>query len=306
MTAAGLRVAPSERTIVDDMKRSLVALALLCSSACAEEETPTILEPGARGACGSVVEGVVPAQVECPTDCPIAVEAFRVRDTSTCERSAAKYVACVGVAGGEGTPGAGVLDTPDGSLFVDSPAFDCSDGAEGCVTIDTAVRGRWSTCAEDEVAGCECACSGGECAYDRFVSTLDGCGLPSSCDPLTGDAEPSEAQIQCYLDVLAQGGPLRIELDTTTRNDITGQLVPSREILYINDFDVIRMESVAYDAPVVRCELQTAGFFLQCDPEDPTTINVENEEGNIERVPCTNPLTWVSNCEADDPECPGG
>lgn len=286
------------------MKRSLVVLALLTSTACAEEETPTIIE-GTRGACGSVIQGATPSEVECPASCPFAVEAFRIRDVGTCERSAAKYVACVGVSGGAGRPGAGVLDTPDGYIFVDSPAFDCN-GEEGCVTIDTAVQDRWSTCGANDVDGCECVCDGGDCPHDRFVADISACGLPSPCEPLTGDAEPTVDQLQCYMDALAEGGPIKIEADVTSRNSVTGELVASRQVLAVNEFEVIRLDRVAYDSPSVRCDLKAAGFFLGCDPEEPTVINVENEDGLIERVPCTDPVTWMDRCDEGDPVCPGG
>lgn len=285
------------------MRRSLVAIAMLCSSACAEEEAPTIIE-GERGACGAVVEGAEPGQVECPAECPVAVQAFRVRDTGNCERSPAKYVACMGVSGGGGTPGAGVLQTPDGPIFVDSPSYDCTDADAGCVTVDIASRDRWEACSDD-VDGCSCVCEGSECAYDRYLAEISGCGLPSPCDPLTGDAEPTTEQIQCYLDVLAQGGPIKIEVDVTSVHDITGQAVGARQVIAVAGSEAIRLDSVSFDAPSVRCDLKAAGFFLGCDPEDPTFLNQENEDGMLERVPCTDPITWMENCEPADPVCPG-
>ena len=43
--------------------RSTALLALWCATACAEPETPRILT-GNKGACGSVVQGASPEQVE--------------------------------------------------------------------------------------------------------------------------------------------------------------------------------------------------------------------------------------------------
>lgn len=287
------------------MNRSLAPLALLCLlAACTEEETPTILQ-GAEGACGSVVEGVVPTQVACPDACPIPVKAFRVRDTGTCERSANTYVACVGVVGGGGVPGTAVLDTPDGPLFVESPSFDCTDAAAGCVTVDTATRGRWATCADTEEQGCECTCQGDDCPYDRFLADINGCGLPTPCEPFRRDESLTEDQLQCYMDVLALGGPIKIDLDTTARHHVTNQVVNSHTVFAISNSEVIRLDSVAFDRPVSRCELQNASFFLTCDPEDPIDVNVEDEEGLTKRVPCTDPEAWVTNCDGDDPVCPG-
>lgn len=287
------------------MKRSLAPLvALLCLSACAEEETPTILD-GARGACGSVVEDVIPAQVECPSDCPIAVKAFRVRDLGTCERSANQYVACVTAGDSVGNPGPAFLDTEDGALFVDSPSIDCSDGSVGCVNVDTAVRGRWQTCADSDEEGCECACTAGECPYDRFLTTVNSCNLPSPCAQLTDGVEPTEDQLQCYMDVLAVGGPAYIEIDAEVRNQITGQPEIARQVYAVNDFEVTRLGEVAYDEPATACELQNASYFLMCDPESPIRLNFELEDGMTERLPCTDPRTWVINCEAADPVCPG-
>ena len=171
------------------------------------------------------------------------------------------------------------------------------------MTVDTAVTDRWSTCSGD-VDGCECVCQGGECPFDRFSSDLSSCGLPTPCEPLTGD-DPTVEQLQCYMDVLAQGGPIEVEVDVRSKHDVTGQEVSSRQVIAVNDFDVIRLDKVAFDNPSVRCTLKAAGFFLGCDPDEPTLINVENEDGLIERVPCTDPVTWMDDCDAADPVCPG-
>ncbi len=284
------------------MTRSLVPILLLCVTACSEEpETPFILQ-SEQGACGSVVQGRTPGQVECPEECPIAVTAFGVRNARTCERAGTEYVACITVPGGTGTPGAGVLETPNGPIFVDSPAFDCSGGE--CATVDTAVTSRWTTCAESGDENCACVCSGGECAYDRFVSTIAGCNLPSPCDPLTGDEELTPEQVQCYMDVLADGGPIRLEFDVRTRHHVTDEQVTSRRVYAVAGRSVTRLDSVAFDRPAATCELQNIGFFQTCDPEDPTDLNVEDEDGLSQRLPCTDPRAWVTDCQGSEPVCP--
>lgn len=285
------------------MKRALAPLLLFCLAACAEEADPPILT-GANGACGSVVKGVVPEQVQCPSDCPVAVKAFRVRDQSTCERSANDYVACINPGEGAGNPGAAFLDTDEGMIFVDDPSFDCSDGAEGCVAVGAKTRGRWNPCSEAVDGECDCACVDGTCPADDFNAMIAECNLPSPCDPLTGDASPSEETLQCYLDVLADGGPIKVEYDVVARHHITGQNSTARRTLAINGFEAYRVDSIAFDRPVAKCELQNAGFFLMCDPEQPTSSNIEDEDGNIERLPCSDPRAWVTNCEGEDFACP--
>ncbi|MCH9686794.1 MAG: hypothetical protein K0V04_35500 [Deltaproteobacteria bacterium] len=284
------------------MTRSLAPLLLLCVVACSEEpETPFFLE-GELGGCGSVVLDRTPDQVTCPDECPIAVQAYRVRDNRSCERASTQYVACVTVPGGKGTPGAGVLETPDGVIYVDSPAYDC--GSDGCATVETAVLDRWTTCAESGDEGCDCVCQGGECAYDRFVGTLDSCNLPAACDPLTGDEELTPEQLQCYMDVLADGGPIELEFDVQARHHITGAQVTARRIFAVAGRTVTRLDSVAFDRPAATCELQSTAFFFNCDPEDPVDINIEDEDGLVQRRPCTDPQTWVINCASSEPVCP--
>jgi hypothetical protein len=34
-------------------------------------------------------------------------------------------------------------------------------------------------------------------------------------------------------------------------------------------------------------------------------VNVENDQGLIERVPCTDPGAWLLDCDAAEPVCPG-
>lgn len=274
---------------------------LLCATACAEEETPLILQ-GTRGACGSVVEGASPDQVECPSSCPVAVEAYRVRNNASCERSSAKYVACVNP-GGAGTKGAAVLDTPDGPIFIDDPAFDCNR-EDGCAAIATTTTERWSTCGITDDEACVCVCSGDECPYDRFVSTLDGCGFPSPCAALTGDTERTTDLLQCYLDELAAGGPLQLEVDVPMTNDVTGETSTARRVVVVNQRKAVKVDQLVFDGPASTCELQSASFYFDCVPDEPTSINVENDQGMIERLPCTDPRTWFLNCEKNAPVCP--
>lgn len=280
---------------------ALLAL-LLCATACAEPETPLILI-GNKGACGSVVEGAGPDQVECPSACPVAVEAFRVRNNASCERSGTTYVACIRPGGG-GTAGAALLDTPDGPIFIDDPAFDCS-GEAACVEVGTTTTERWSTCAATDDEACDCVCQGGECAFDRFVTTLDGCGLPSPCAALTGDTERTDELLQCYLDALAAGGPLLMELDVPSRNDVTRETVTARRVVAVAQRKAIRLDSAAYHRPSARCELQSASFYFACNPDEPMFVNVENDQGLIERVECTDPRAWLVDCQASEPVCPG-
>jgi hypothetical protein len=279
---------------------ALLAL-LLCATACAEPETPLILV-GNKGACGSVVEGAGPDQVECPSACPVAVEAFRVRDIASCARSSTTYVACINP-GGSGTPGAALLDTPDGPIFVDDPAFDCNR-EDGCAAVDTTTTERWSTCAATEDEACDCVCRGGECAFDRFVATIDGCGLPSPCAALTGETERTNELLRCHLDALAAGGPIRIEVDVPSRNDVTGETVTSRRVMAVDQRNAIRLDSVAFHRPSAACELQSASFYFDCNPDEPMSVNVENDQGLVERVPCTDPRAWLINCEGSAPVCP--
>ncbi len=285
------------------LTRSTVFLALLlCATACAEPETPLILE-GPRGACGSVVEGASPDQVECPSSCPIAVEAFRVRNKASCERSAARYVACINP-GGAGTRGAAVLDTEDGPIFIDDPSFDCNREG-GCASVDATTTERWSTCAATEDEGCGCVCKGDECPFDRFVGVLDGCGLPSPCTPLTGDTERTDELLQCYLDELAAGGPIRMDVDVPMTNDVTGETTTARRVIAVNQRQAMRVDEVVFDGPASECQLQSASFFFNCVPDEPMSVNVENEKGMIERLPCTDPRAWLINCSKSAPLCPG-
>lgn len=285
------------------MLRSLVPLALLCA-ACSEPETPLILI-GDRGACGSVVQGAAPNQVECPSDCPIAVEAFRVIDSRSCERSPTSYVACIR-AGGSGQPGAALLDTQDGSIFVDDPSFDCNRD-DGCAAVDTTTTSRWTTCADAEDGACACVCQGGECPHDRFTAVIDGCGLPSPCPPLVAGEDPTEEQLQCYLDELAAGNPVKLELDVRSRNDVTGETSTVRRVMASSGREVFVLDSASYDTPAVRCELQNASFFFGCDPDEPMDVNFTNDEGLTERGPCTDPRAWVvgNSCDGAEPVCPG-
>jgi hypothetical protein len=303
MESLASRHAPADHRVAMTLMRTTASLALLlCATACSEPETPYILI-GDKGACGSVVEGASPDLVECPSACPIAVKAFRVINTASCERSTTSYVACINPGSG-GTRGAAVLDTPDGPIFVDDPAFDCN-GEDGCVTVDTTTTDRWSTCAAAENDACGCVCEGGECAFERFASTLDGCGLPSPCAALTGDTERTEELLQCYLDVLATGGPLRMEVDVPMRNDVTGETVTARRVAAVDGYQAFRIDEEAYQHPSLRCELQSSGFYYDCVPEEPTLVNVENDQGLAERLPCTDPRTWMINCEPSAPMCPG-
>lgn len=283
--------------------RSLALLVLtLCAAACEEPETPRILV-GNQGACGSVVEGARPDQVECPTACPVAVEAYRVLDNASCERASTSYVACIKPGGG-GTPGAAILDTPDGPVFIDDPAFDCNRD-EGCAQVETATTERWSTCAATEDEACDCVCRGGECAFDRFSSTLAGCGLPSPCAPLTGDTERTEELLQCYLDALAAGGPIYYEVDVPMTNDVTGETATARRVVALASRQAIRLDALGFDRPSTACELHPATFYFDCDPGEPMMVNVENDQGLVERVPCTDPRAWLLGCTAAEPVCPG-
>lgn len=274
---------------------------LLCATACSEPETPRILQ-GTKGACGSVVEGASPSQVECPSACPIAVEAYRVLNNASCERASASYVACVNP-GGAGTRGAALLDTEDGPIFIDDPTYDCNRD-DGCAVVDPITTERWSTCGATEDEACDCVCRGGECPFDRFASTLDGCGFPSPCAALTGDTERTDELIQCYLDELAAGGPLQIEVDVPMTNDVTGESSTGRRVVVVNQRNAIRIDELIFDGPSARCELQSASFYFDCVPDEPMSINVENEAGMIERLPCTDPRAWLINCQKAAPVCP--
>ncbi|MCX4246327.1 hypothetical protein [Paraliomyxa miuraensis] len=285
------------------MMRSLVPLAFLCVAACAEPETPLILT-GERGACGSVVEGSSPGQVECPSECPIAVQAYRVVNSRSCERSSQKYVACIR-AGGSGQPGAALLDTPDGPIFVDDPAFDCS-GDDGCAGVSTFTADRWVGCDDADEGACACACTGsGDCPFDRFSEVLGSCGLATPCEPLNADTDPTEEQLQCYLDQLANGNAVRLELDVKSTNDVTGETRAVRRIMASSGRDAYVVDSAAYDAPSLHCQLQGPSFFFGCDPDEPMDVNFTNADGMIERGPCTDPRAWISNCEGAEPVCPG-
>jgi len=285
--------------------RSTVLLALGYATACADPETPTVLE-GPRGACGSVVRGLSPGEVECPTACPVAVEAYRVIDNASCARSGTQYVACIapGSASGSVTTGAVMLDTPDGPVFIDDPAFDCNR-EEGCAEVETVTTERWTPCNVDDEAACACVCDGGECASDRLSATLQGCGFPSPCAPLTGDTERTEDLLQCYLDALAEGGPLLIEADVPMTNDVTGETQTGRRVVAVNRRKAVRVDSLGFDMPSVQCSLQSASFYFDCDPEQPLFVNVENDQGEIERVACTDPRAWLIECDRGAPECPG-
>jgi hypothetical protein len=274
----------------------------LCAAACAEPETPLILV-GNKGACGSVVEGASPGQVECPTACPVAVQAYRVLDTASCERASTSYVACIKPGGG-GTPGAAILDTPDGPVFIDDPAFDCNR-EEGCAQVDIATTERWSTCAATEDEACDCVCRGGECAFDRFASTLAGCGLPSPCAALTGDTERTEELLQCYLDALAAGGPIYFEVDVPMTNDVTGETSTARRVVAVASREAIRLDELGFDQPSTACSLRAAMFYFDCDPGEPMMVNAEDDQGLIARVPCTDPSAWLIDCSAAEPVCPG-
>lgn len=284
--------------------RSIALLALLCGTACAEPETPLILV-GNKGACGSVVEGASPDQVECPSACPVPVEAYRVLNNATCEHAGTRYVACINPGGAGGTPGAAVLDTPDGPIFIDDPAWDCAREG-GCAEVETVTTERWSTCAATDEEACDlCVCRDGECAFDRFVATLQGCGLPSPCAALTGETERTEELLQCYLDALAQGGPMYFEVDVPMTNDVTGETSTDRRVVAVNRRTAIRLDALGYHRPSAQCALQDATFFFDCLPGEPMNVNVPNDQGLIERVPCTDPRAWLVNCEASAPECPG-
>lgn len=282
--------------------RAMALLVLCCAAACSEPETPRILQ-GKTGACGSVVKGASPDQVECPAACPTAVAAFRVLDNASCERVSTSYVACINPGGAGGMQGAAVLDTPDGPVFVDDPAFDCNR-EEGCAAVDTTTTERWSTCAVTDDEACDCVCSGDECAFDRFVSTLAGCGLPSPCAALTGDTERTPELLQCYLDTLADGGPMYFETDVPMTNDITGETSTARRVVAVNRRVAIRVDELGYEQPSTQCTLQDARFFFDCDPDDPMNVNVKNDQGLIERIPCTDPRAWLLECDGAAPVCP--
>lgn len=281
----------------------LFVLGFGLATGCAEPETPRILT-GNKGACGSVVQDASPSQVECPAACPVAVNAYRVIDLASCERASASYVACINPGGAGGTPGTAVLDTPDGPIFIDDPAFDCNR-EEGCAEVETVTTERWSTCAVTDDEACDCTCRAGECAFDRFVGTLGGCGLPSPCAALTGDTERTEELLQCYLDVLAEGGPVLMEIDVPMTNDVTGETATARRVVAADRREAIRLDELGFKSPAAHCSLQSANFFFDCDPGEPAYVNVENDQGMIERVPCTDPRAWLLECEAGAPVCPG-
>jgi hypothetical protein len=282
--------------------RAALVLALGTASACAEPETPRVLT-GNKGACGSVVQGASPDQVECPSACPVAVKAFRVIDLASCERASTAYVACINP-GGSGTPGTALLDTDNGTLFIDDPAFDCGR-EDGCAEVGTITTERWTTCAATDDEACACTCSGGECPADRFATTLGSCGLPSPCEPLTGDTERTPELLQCYLDTLAPGGPMFLEVDVPMTNDVTGETQTARRVIAVDRRDAIRVDALGFHRPSSRCTLQDASFFFGCDPEQPANVNVVNDQGAVERVPCTDPRAWLLDCEPAAPECPG-
>lgn len=283
--------------------RAMALLVLCCAAACSEPETPRILQ-GNKGACGSVVEGASPDQVECPSACPVAVEAFRVLDNASCERVSTSYVACINPGGAGGSQGAAVLDTPDGVVFIDDPTFDCNR-EDGCAAVDTTTTERWSTCALTDDEACDCVCSGDECPFDRFVSTLAGCGLPSPCAPLTSDTEITPDLLQCYLDVLGEGGPMYFEADVPMTNDVTGETSTARRAVAVDRRVAIRVDELGYHRPSTQCTLQGASFFFDCDPDEPAFVNVENDQGLIERVACTDPRSWLLECDGAAPVCPG-
>lgn len=281
----------------------MILLVLGYATACAEPETPQILV-GSKGACGSVVEGASPGQVECPSACPVAVDAYRVIDNASCERASTNYVACIAPGNPGGTRGAVVLDTPDGPIFIDDPAFDCNRD-DGCAEVETVTTERWASCAETEEEACDCVCSGGECAFDRHVATVQGCGLPSPCAPLTGDTERTEDLLQCYLDQLAAGGPILMEIDVPQTNDVTGESATARRVVAVDRREAIRLDALGFQQPSVQCALQPASFYYDCDPSEPSNVNVPNDQGTIERVPCTDPRAWLIDCEPAAPACPG-
>lgn len=282
--------------------RAVALLVPWCAAACAEPEAPLILL-GNEGACGAVVEGAGPDQVECPSACPVAVAAFRVLDNASCERVSTSYVACIKPGGGSSV-GAAVLDTPDGPIFIDDPAFDCNRD-DGCAAVDTTTTERWSTCAATDDEGCACVCRGGECAFDRFASTLAGCGLPSPCAALTGDTERTPELLECYLDALAAGGPMYFEVDVPMTNDVTGETETGRRVVAVARREAIRVDALGFDRPSTSCTLQSASFFYGCDPADPMEVNVKNDQNLVVRLPCTDPRTWLLECDAAVPACPG-
>jgi len=283
--------------------RTTALLALWCAAACAEPETPRILV-GNKGACGSVVEGASPGQVECPSACPVAVEAFRVLNSASCEHASTSYVACIKPGAGGTSMGAAILDTPDGPVFIDDPAFDCNREEDGCAAVETATTERWSTCAVTEDEGCDCVCRGDECPFDRFAATIGGCGLPSPCEALTGETERTPELLQCYLDTLAEGGPMYLEVDVPMTNDVTGETSTARRVVAVDRRVAIRLDELGYHRPSTQCTLQDATFFFNCDPDEPMQVNVENDQGLIERVPCSDPTAWLVDCEAAAPVCP--
>jgi hypothetical protein len=281
--------------------RSTALLVLGYATACAEPETPRILA-GPTGACGSVVEGASPSEVECPSACPVAVDAYRVINNASCQRSSTRYVACIAPGNPGGTRGAVVLDTPDGPIFIDDPAFDCNRD-DACVEVETVTTERWTTCDEADEAACACVCDGGECAYERHVATLQGCGFPSPCAPLTGDTPRTEELLECYLTELAHGGPALFEVDVPQTNDVTGETVTARRTIAVNRREAIRLDSLGFQGPSAHCALQVPSFYFDCDPSEPTNVNVENDAGAIERVPCTDPRAWLIECDTAAPTC---
>jgi hypothetical protein len=280
--------------------RTTALLVLGYTTACAEPDTPPILA-GPSGACGSVVEGMSPSEVVCPSACPVAVDAYRVINNASCQRSSRTYVACI-APGGNGSRGAAVLDTPDGPIFIDDPAFDCGR-SDGCAEVETVTTERWSTCAETDDPACTCVCSGGECAFDRHVDTLRACNLPTPCEPLTGDTERTTELLRCYLTALANGNPILFEADVVQTNDVTEETAAARSVIAVRRREAIRADSVGFRSPTVKCALREASFYFNCDPREPADVNVVNDQGVIERVPCTDPRAWLINCSPAAPTC---
>ena len=148
-------------------------------------------------------------------------------------------------------------------------------------------------------------CRGGECPFDRFAATLGGCGLPSPCEALTGETERTPELLQCYLDVLADGGPMYYEVDVPMSNEVTGETATARRVVAVDRGVAIRLDALGFHRPSTQCTLQGSTFFFGCDPDEPMNVNVENDQGLIERVPCTDPRAWLTGCEAAAPVCPG-
>lgn len=295
------RAAAADHRGAMQLLRSTALLVLGYATACAEPETPPILA-GPTGACGSVVEGASPSEVECPSACPVAVDAYRVINNASCQRASTRYVACIAPGSTGGSRGAAMLDTPDGPIFIDDPAFDCNRD-DGCAEVETVTTERWTSCDASEEAACDCVCSGGECAFDRHVATLQGCGFASPCAPLTGDTERTEELLQCYLDELANGGPALFEVDVPQTNDVTGETSTARRVMIVNRREAIRLDSLGFQSPSALCALHDPTFYFDCDPGEPSNVNVENDQGTIERVPCTDPRAWLIECEAAAPMC---